>query len=137
MPVELINPSELARPLGYSHGAVGQGRLLALAGQIGWDRHSKLVSDQFGPQFRQALGNLATVLRAAGGTPTDLLSLRMYVTDKQQYLGAIKEVGEAYREHLGRHYPAMALVQVADLLEQGALVEVEGLAVLDNPPGPP
>jgi enamine deaminase RidA (YjgF/YER057c/UK114 family) len=130
MAVELINPPGLARPRGYSHGAAGHGRTLALAGQIGWDGSARLVSSELVPQFRQALANLTAVLRAAGGRPEDLISLRIYVTDKRRYLASVKEVGEAYRAELGRHFPAMALVQVADLLEEGALVEIEGLAVL-------
>jgi enamine deaminase RidA (YjgF/YER057c/UK114 family) len=130
MGVTLINPPELARPAGYSHGALGQGRVLALAGQIGWDAEARLVSDEFAPQFEQALANLVATLRAAGGRPEDLVSLRIYVTDKRRYLAARGEIGTAYRRHLGRHFPAMALLQVADLLEDGALVEIEGLALL-------
>ena len=129
---ELINPPELARPLGYSHAAAGRGRTVALAGQIGWDAKSQLVSADLAPQFERALANLATALKAAGGKPEDLISLRIYVTDKARYNAALKEVGVAYRAHLGRHYPAMALVQVADLLEPGALVEIEGLAVVPD-----
>jgi enamine deaminase RidA (YjgF/YER057c/UK114 family) len=132
MPVELVNPPSLARPRGYSHGALGRGRTLALAGQIGWDAGGKLVSTEFAPQFAQALGNLVEVLRAAGGKPEDLISLRIYVTDKKKYSACAREVGEHYRALLGKHYPAMALVQVADLLEDGALVEIEGLAVLED-----
>jgi len=132
MPVELVNPPSLARARGYSHGALGRGRTLALAGQIGWNAEGKLVSDELTAQFAQALGNLVEVLRAAGGKPEDLISLRIYVTDKRQYLARAREVGEAYRRLLGKHYPAMALVQVADLLEDGALVEIEGLAVLED-----
>src|SRR5262245_122702 len=124
-----VNPPGLAVPLGYAHAMVAEGRVIALAGQIGWDADGRLVSTQFAPQFERALASLVIALRAAGGEPTDLVSLRIYVTDKQQYLAARKEVGEAYRRHLGRHFPAMALVQVADLLEPGALVEIEGLAV--------
>jgi enamine deaminase RidA (YjgF/YER057c/UK114 family) len=137
MSVTLINPPELARAVGYSHGALGHGRVLALAGQIGWDAQAHLVSAEFAPQFEQALANLVAVLRAAGGTPEDLVSLRIYVTDKRGYLAARGEVGAAYRRHLGRHFPAMALLQVADLLEDGALVEIEGLAVLPEGPGAP
>jgi enamine deaminase RidA (YjgF/YER057c/UK114 family) len=109
---------------------VGEGRLIALAGQIGWDDQAKLVSSELAPQFAQALANLVVALRAAGGEPGDLLSLRIYVTDKQRYNAALKEIGVAYRNHLGKHFPAMALVQVADLLEPGALVEIEGLAAV-------
>jgi enamine deaminase RidA (YjgF/YER057c/UK114 family) len=132
--VEVVNPPELARAVGFSHAAIGTGRVVALAGQIGWDVHGRLVSSDFAAQFAQALGNLVVALRAAGGAPTDLLSLRIYVTDKRQYLAQTKEVGAAYRAQLGRHFPAMALVQVADLLEPGALVEIEGLAAIrENP----
>jgi enamine deaminase RidA (YjgF/YER057c/UK114 family) len=130
--VKLINPPELARPRGYSHGAMARGHVLALAGQIGWDASGKLVSTDFAAQFAQALANLVAVLLAAGGAPEQLLSLRVYVTDKRRYLDAAKAVGAAYRNLLGRHFPAMALVQVADLLEDGALVEIEGLAVLPD-----
>jgi enamine deaminase RidA (YjgF/YER057c/UK114 family) len=137
MPTELINPPALARPRGYSHGAIGHGRILALAGQIGWDASSKLVAAELGPQFRQALANLVAVLAAAGGLPEDLISLRIYVTDKRLYNASTKEIGAAYRALLGRHYPAMALVQVADLLEPGALVEIEGLAALPAAPAAP
>jgi enamine deaminase RidA (YjgF/YER057c/UK114 family) len=128
--VRLVNPPELAPALGFSHAAVGEGRLIALAGQIAWDANGKLVSSDFAPQFAQALANLVVALRAAGGGPTDLISLRIYVTDKRAYNAARKEVGAAYRQHLGKHFPAMALLQVADLLEPGALVEIEGLATI-------
>jgi enamine deaminase RidA (YjgF/YER057c/UK114 family) len=126
-----INPAQLAEARGYSHGmlAVG-GRMLAIAGQIGWDGVGKLVSTDFTQQFGRALSNLVAVLHEAGGVPTDLILLRIYVTDKKQYKAKTKEVGEMYREIMGGHYPAMALVQVADLLEDGALVEIEGLAVI-------
>jgi enamine deaminase RidA (YjgF/YER057c/UK114 family) len=130
--VKLVNPPELARPRGYSHAAMGRGTVVALAGQIGWDADSKLVSTEFAPQFEGALANLAATLRAAGGQPEHLVSLRIYVTDKHKYNAALKEVGASYRTHLGRHFPAMALVQVADLLEPGALVEIEGLAVIPD-----
>jgi enamine deaminase RidA (YjgF/YER057c/UK114 family) len=131
MSATLVNPPELARPIGYSHAAIGKGRLVALAGQIGWDQASKLVSDDLALQFDKALENLVVALRAAGGAPTDLLSLRLYVVDKHAYNAKLKEIGASYRKHLGRHFPAMALVQVADLLEPGAKVEIEGLAAID------
>ena len=134
MSVVLVNPPELAKAKGFSHAAVGSGRMIALAGQIGWDANSKIVSDDFGAQFAQALSNLVVALRAAGGEPTDLMSLRIYVTDKQRYNAQLRDIGAAYRAQLGRHYPAMALVQVADLLEPGALVEIEGLAAIGERP---
>jgi len=129
--VELKNPPELARAVGYSHAAIGRGRVVALAGQIGWDALGQLVSDDFAAQFEQALSNLVVALAASGGSPADLVSLRIYITDKARYNAQLKEVGAAYRKHLGRHFPAMALLQVADLLEPGALVEIEGLATIE------
>jgi enamine deaminase RidA (YjgF/YER057c/UK114 family) len=130
MSATLYNPPELARPSGYSHAAAARGRVIALAGQIGWDQHGRLVSSDFAPQFSQALSNLVVALECAGGRTDDLVSLRIYITDKRRYKNCLKEIGSAYRLHLGKHFPAMALVQVADLLEDGALVEIEGLAVV-------
>ena len=127
---DLHNPPEMVKPIGYAHAASARGRVIALAGQIGWDARSQLVSTELAPQFAQALANLAAALRFAGGAPEHLVSVRIYVTDKRRYLASVKEIGAAWRAHLGRHYPAMALVQVADLLEDGALVEIEGLAVV-------
>ncbi|HEX3867475.1 MAG TPA: RidA family protein [Gemmatimonadaceae bacterium] len=126
-----INPRELGSPRGYSNGMLAPpGRMLAIAGQIGWDGAGKLVSDEFAQQFNRALGNVLAVLHEAGGVPSDLITLRIYVVDKQRYLAQTKEIGAIYRELMGGHYPAMALVQVADLLEPGAQVEIEGLAVI-------
>jgi enamine deaminase RidA (YjgF/YER057c/UK114 family) len=129
---KIINPESLARPVGYAHAAVARGTVIALGGQIGWDRDGRLVSTELAAQFAQALDNLVVALRAAGGAPEHLVQVRIYVTDKRRYLAAAKECGVAWRERLGRHYPAMALVQVADLLEEGALVEIEGMAVIPD-----
>jgi enamine deaminase RidA (YjgF/YER057c/UK114 family) len=126
-----INPDSLAAPKGYQNGVLLHGgRLLCIAGQIGWDRDATLVSEDFAAQFRQALQNVADVLVAAGGKPDHLGQMTVYVTDKQEYLAAIKEVGRAWRDILGRSYPAMALVEVADLLEEGAKVEIQALAMV-------
>ena len=125
-----IRPEGWPRPKGYSNGMAARGEVLAIAGMIGWDERERLVSSEFGPQFRQALANVLAVVAAAGGRPEDLVSLTVYVTDKQEYLADLGAVGAAYRALMGRHYPAMALVQVADLLEPGAKVEIQGLAVL-------
>jgi enamine deaminase RidA (YjgF/YER057c/UK114 family) len=111
-----------------------QGEVLAIAGQIGWDETETLVSAEFVPQFRQALANVHAVLAAAGGRSEHLLSLTIYVTDKREYVGEIAAVGAAYRDILGKHFPAMALVQVADLLLPGAKVEIQALAVLPASP---
>lgn len=125
-----ILPGGWRRPRGYSNGVAGRGELLAIAGMIGWDAEERLVSSEFVPQFRQALSNVVAVVRAAGGGPEDVVSLTVYVTDKREYLAELAAVGAAYREVMGRHFPAMALVQVAALLEDRAKVEIQGLAVL-------
>ncbi|MBV9263146.1 MAG: RidA family protein [Candidatus Eremiobacteraeota bacterium] len=127
---DYINPGGWRRPSGYSNGVVAEGRYLAISGQIGWNERGELVSDEFVAQARQALNNVMTVLRAAGGDAEHLLRLTWYITDKNEYRAALKELGAAYREIVGEHYPAMALVQVADLLEDGAKVEIEATAVL-------
>lgn len=129
---DVLNPDTLAAPRGYSNGLLfpAGGRLLFVAGQIGWDRSEKLVSPDVAPQFEQALRNVLDVVRAAGGGPEHVGRLTIYVTDKHAYIAARKAIGQAYREQMGRAYPAMALVQVAALLEDGALVEIEGTAVI-------
>jgi len=132
----IISPTGWPRPRGYSNGMAARGELLAIAGQIGWDETETLVSDQFLPQFDRALRNVAAVVEAAGGRPHHLVSLTLYVTDKRQYIDAGPRLGETYRAVLGKHFPPMALVQVADLLEDGALVEIQGLAVLPAAPPP-
>lgn len=132
MPFTLINPESLGAPSGYANGLLTElsGRLLFIAGQIAWNQDHEIVSDDFVEQFDQALANVATVVSAAGGQPADIARLVIYVTDKQEYLARTREVGERYRKHLGKHFPAMVLVQVAGLLDDAAKVEIEGIAVL-------
>lgn len=125
-----ITPDGWPRARGYSHGMAAHGEVLAIAGQIGWDDSETLVSEDFAEQAAQALRNVMTVLDAAGGLPEDLIRMTWYVTDKREYLESAQAVGQAYREIFGAHYPAMALVQVADLLEDGAKVEIEATAVI-------
>jgi len=127
-----INPDSLGAPSGYSHGLVAdaQGKLLFIAGQIAWDQQQQIVSDDFVEQFDRALGNVVTVLTAAGGKPEHITRLVIYVTDKIEYRERTREVGERYRKHLGKHFPAMVLVQVAGLFDDAAKVEIEGMAVL-------
>lgn len=130
MPIA-IQPESLAPGRGYSNGLLHEpGRLLFVAGQIGWDREGRVVSEDFVAQFARALENVVAVVREAGGEPSHVGRLTFYVTDKQRYLADLRGVGAAYREHMGRHYPAMTLVEVSDLLEEGALVEIEATAVL-------
>ena len=132
MAFTLINPDSLGAPSGYSHGVVADahGKLLFIAGQIAWDEKQKIVSADFVEQFDRALANVVTVLSAAGGKPEHIARLVIYVTDKIEYRERTREVGERYRKHLGKHFPAMVLVQVAGLLDDAAKVEIEGMAVL-------
>ena len=131
MQMTFINPEALGAPRGYSNGVLVEGgRLLFVAGQIAWDTEQRIVSREFSEQFARALGNVVAVVRAAGGAATDIAQLRIYVTDKRAYQSSLKQVGAAYREQMGRHYPAMVLVEVKSLLDDGAKVEIEGVAVL-------
>lgn len=127
-----IDPRELGAPRGYANGMLVRGDhdLLFVAGQIGWDAEQRLVSATFAGQFERALANVLTVVRAAGGAPPHVVRLTIYVTAKSAYLAALREVGATYRDQMGRHYPAMSLVEVQDLLEPGALVEIEATAAL-------
>lgn len=132
MAFTLINPDSLGAPSGYSHGVVADagGKLLFISGQIAWDEKQKIVSNDFVEQFDRALANVVTVLSAAGGKPEHVVRLVIYVTDKIAYRERTREVGERYRKHLGKHFPAMVLVGVAALLDDAAKVEIEGMAVL-------
>lgn len=127
-----INPESLGAPRGYSNGmlAPAGGRLLFVAGQIGWDSAQKLVSSEFAQQFGQALRNVLTVVESAGGRAEHIGRLTIYVVDRHEYMAEAKQVGAAYRALLDKHFPAMALVEIKALLEPGAKVEIEATAVL-------
>lgn len=132
MAFTLLDPSALGAPNGYSNGVLTDagGRLLFIAGQIAWDKNQKIVSDDFVEQFDKALANVITVVTAAGGDPSKIARLIIYVTNKIEYRERTSEIGERYRKHMGKHFPAMVLVQVAGLLDDAAKVEIEGIAVL-------
>lgn len=133
MRIHVVNPPSWAPPRGYANGVLVKdaSRWVFVAGQIAWDAGRELVgAGDFPAQFRQALENVVTVVRQAGGLPEHVVRMTIYVIDKHAYLADQPAVGAAYREVMGRHYPAMALVQVADLLEEGALVEIEAVAAL-------
>jgi len=132
MSFKLINPDALGAPSGYSHGVLveGGGKLLFIAGQIAWEQNQKIVSDDFVEQFDKALANVITVVKAAGGEANNITRLVVYVTNKHEYLAQTKAVGERYRKHMGKHFPAMVLVQVAGLLDDAAKVEIEAMAVI-------
>lgn len=135
MNVTIINPEALGQPRGYSNGVLFEdGSVLFVAGQIGWDRESRIVSDGFAEQFAQALENVLAVVRQAGGGPESIGRLLIFVTDKEEYSSSRRDVGAAYRQLMGKHFPAMTLVEVNSLLEPLAKVEIEALAVIANAP---
>lgn len=132
-PLTFVEPAGWKAPKGYANGVVAPAgaRLLFVAGQIAWNADQELVGrGDFAAQFRQAIANVVAVVRAAGGESAHLAKVTVYVTDKRAYLAAVKDVGAAWRDEVGRHFPAMALVEVADLLEDGAQVEIEAIAAL-------
>ncbi|THA23978.1 RidA family protein [Streptomyces sp. RKND-216] len=132
MTLERVNPGELAPPTGFSHAvAVTGSRLVFLAGQTALDGTGRITGDDLPAQFRQALGNLLTALRASGGTPAGLTRVTVYTTDVGAYRAHARELGRIWRELAGRDYPAMALIGVVRLWDEEALVELDGIAVLD------
>ena len=132
MAYTFINPESLGAPRGYSNGILADagGKLLFVAGQIGWNDQQELVSAAFVEQFDQALANVLTVVCTAGGKAQDVMRLVIYVRDKNEYKAHLGEVGERYRAHMGKHFPAMVLVEVKSLLDDSAKVEIEAIAVL-------
>ena len=129
--MSIINPEALGQPRGYSNGLLFEGgSLLFIAGQVGWDREHIIVSDDFAVQFAQALENVLAVVREAGGGPTNIARLLILVTDKDEYTSRLRDVGSAYRQLMGKHFPAMTLVEVSALLEHLAKVEIEAVAVI-------
>jgi enamine deaminase RidA (YjgF/YER057c/UK114 family) len=132
MAFRFINPESLGAARGYSNGVLAEfgGRLLFVAGQIAWDEQQRLVGADFVEQFDRALRNVITVVTEAGGRPEEIARLLIYVTDKGEYRARTREIGERYRARMGRHFPAMALVEVKGLLEDDALVEIEAIAVI-------
>ena len=124
--MQILQPPGWARPKGFSHGIAAAGKLVFIAGQIG------IEGKTFSGQFRQTLKNILAVLAEAGGRPEHLVRLTWYVLDKEEYLGALPEVGAAYRELMGRNFPAMAVVQVGGLVEPEARLEIEATAVIPD-----
>jgi enamine deaminase RidA (YjgF/YER057c/UK114 family) len=125
-----VNPDSLARPAGFSHAVVGEGRIVFLAGQTATNAAGVIVGGGVVAQFEVALANLLTALRAAGGSPEQLASLTIYITDMAEYRAHAGEIGEVWRRLVGRDYPAMAGIGVARLWDTEAVVEVQGFAVL-------
>ena len=128
--MEILQPPSWARPKGFSNGIAATGKLVFVAGQVGWTGEGKWEARDFAGQFRQALKNIIEILKQGNAKPEHIVRLTWYVLDKAEYLGAIKEVGLAYRELMGRHYPVMAVVQVSGLVEDEARLEIEATAVV-------
>ena len=127
---EFLHPPHWKRAKGYANGVVAEGRTVFVAGQIGWNAVQKFESEDFVAQVRLALENVVAVIQEAGGAPAHVTRLTWYITDKNEYLSRLAEVGEAYRSVMGRHFPAMTVVQVTALMEDQAKVEIEASAVL-------
>lgn len=133
--MKILQPPGWAKPRGFSNGISASGRLVFVAGQIGWTGEGKWQAKDFAGQFRQTLRNTIEVLAEAGAKPEHIVRMTWYILDKKEYLGAVKDVGAAYREMIGRHYPAMAVVQVGALIEDEARLEIETTAVVpENSP---
>ncbi|MCH7548995.1 MAG: RidA family protein [Candidatus Krumholzibacteriota bacterium] len=125
-----VEPAGWARPSGYSNGVAASGEILFISGQVAWDESQHIVSPDFVTQARRALENVVSVVEAWGGTSADIMRLTWYVTDLTLYRNTTAALGVVYRDVMGGHYPAMTLVQVAGLVDDGALVEIEATAVL-------
>ena len=130
--MQFLEPEGWTQPKGYANGIVAQGKLIILGGQVGWNASQEFRSDEFVPQFRQTLENIVTLLAEAGAGPEHLIRLTWFITDRDAYLNSQKEIGQAYRDIMGRNFPAMSVVQVVKLIEERALVEIEATAVLPD-----
>jgi enamine deaminase RidA (YjgF/YER057c/UK114 family) len=133
--IETVQPAGWKAPRGYANGMLAEGGRLYIGGQIGWNAEQVFETRDFIGQMEQALANIAAIVRAAGGSVEHIVRLTWYVTDKREYASRQREVGEAYRRVMGRHFPAMTMVVVAGLVEDEALIEIEAVAELGTAPG--
>lgn len=129
---QTIHPEGWVPAIGYANGMLASGKTLYLGGQIGWNAQQQFESDDLVDQFRQTLQNIAAVVEAAGGSPEHIVSMTWFMTDLEDYTSRLKEVGRAYRDVIGKHFPAMAVVEVARLVESRAKVEIQAIAVLPS-----
>ena len=129
-PLEVLHPRRWKRPRGYANGIVGDGRMVFVAGQIGWNADQQFESRDFVAQVRQALENVVAIVTEAGGTPAHIARLTWFITDRKEYLSRLPEVGAAYRSIMGKHFPAMTMVEVRALMEDDAKVEIEASAIV-------
>lgn len=129
---EVLQPEGWAKPIGYANGIAARGRLVFVGGQVGWNGQCQFETDDFAGQVRQTLENIVAILAEAGGGPEHITTMTWYFTSKQEYLASLKEVGRAYREVIGKHFPAMAAVEVTALVEDRAKVEIQAMAVVPD-----
>lgn len=134
-PLEFLHPRHWKRAKGYANGVAADGRLVFVAGQIGWNADQQFESRDFVAQVRQALANVVAVVAEAGGEPAHIARLTWYITDRQEYLARLPEIGEVYRGIMGRHFPAMTMVEVRALMEADAKVEIEASAMVPRRAG--
>ncbi|NGM45580.1 RidA family protein [Rhodobacter sp. SGA-6-6] len=132
MSLEFLHPSNWKPAIGYSNGVAAKGRMIFTGGLIGWNADAEFETDDFAGQVAQVLRNIVAVLAEGGAKPEHIVRMTWYVTSKAEYLGSLKDLGRAYKEIIGRHYPAMALVQVVALVEDRAKVEIEATAVIPD-----
>ena len=133
--MDFLQPPHWVRPKGYANGVAASGRTVFLSGMVGWDSQCKFVSGGFVAQARQALANVIALLDEAGARPSDIARMTWYIVDRKEYLACAAELGAVYREIIGRHYPAMTVVQVVALIEEQARLEIEVTAVLPEQRG--
>jgi enamine deaminase RidA (YjgF/YER057c/UK114 family) len=128
--MEFLQPPGWVRPKGYSNGVVSSGRMVFVAGQVGWDGSEHFQTDDLVGQVRQSLGNIVAILAQAGARPEHIVRMNWYLADQKEYNARLDEIGKAYREIIGPHYPAMTALQVAGFVEHGAKIEIEATAML-------
>ncbi len=128
--MKMLQPTGWKRPKGYANGVKTSGQMVFVAGQVGWQANEVVVAGGFVPQAKQALKNIVAILAEAGAAPSDLVRLTWFVVDKREYLGQLSELGEAYKSVIGNHFPAMSVVEVKGLIEEGARLEIEATAVI-------
>ena len=133
--MEFLQPPGWKRPKGYSNGIAARGRMVFTAGMVGWTGDEVFETDDFAGQLRQALHNIVDTLAEAGGRPEHIVRLTWYIGDKKEYLAQQKEIGAAYRDIMGRHWPVMAVIQVAGFIEDGAKLEIEATAIIPDDEG--
>ena len=130
--MQVLQPPGWAKPKGYSNGIATRGKIIFVAGQVGWDENEKLNSDTFAGQARQALKNIVAILAQAGAGPQHICRMNWYVADKKEYLGSLRELGAVYRELIGKNFPVMTALQVGGFVEDGAKLEIEVTAVIPD-----